>query len=173
MRRVLLVSGSTRALSTNTAFVRTAALCAPPSVETFRHGLTALPHFNPDDDREPLPPSVAALRAGIAAADGVLICTPEYAGTIPGALKNLLEWTVGGTEMTDRPTAWVNVASDPRRGHGAIDTLRTVLGYVQARIVEDACRSIPISSADVGPDGVVADPGIRAAITDVLTALVA
>jgi NAD(P)H-dependent FMN reductase len=171
--RVLLISGSTRAASTNSAVVRTAALCAPPGVRTFRHGLTALPHFNPEDDRDPLPPTVAALRAGIAASHAVLICTPEYAGTLPGSMKNLLDWTVGGTEMVDRPVAWLNVATDPRRGHGAIDTLRTVLGYVQARIVEDACRQVPVASGAVGADGLIADPGVRAALTDVLTILAA
>ncbi|SHH26238.1 NAD(P)H-dependent FMN reductase [Jatrophihabitans endophyticus] len=170
---MLLVSGSTRAASTNTALVRTAKLCAPPGVATFRHGLTALPHFNPEDDRDPLPPSVVALRSGIAAAHAVLFCTPEYAGTLPGSMKNLLDWTVGGTELTDRPVAWVNVAADPRRGHGALDTLRTVLGYVQARVVEDACRHIPVSSDAVGPDGLVADPDVRAAITEVLAVLAA
>jgi chromate reductase len=171
--RVLLVSGSTRAASTNSAFVRTAAVCAPPGIETVRYGLTALPHFNPDDDRDPLPPTVSALRAGIASSDAVLFCTPEYAGTIPGALKNLLEWTVGGTEMADRPVAWVNVAADPARGGGAHATLATVLGYVGARVVADACRSIPVPREAVGADGLIADPGIRTAIAAALSALVA
>ena len=171
--RVLLISGSTRAASTNSALVRTAAVCAPPGIETVRYGLTALPHFNPDDDRHPLPPAVAALRAGIAASHAVLICTPEYAGTLPGSMKNLLDWTVGGTEMTDRPVAWVNVAADMRRGGGAHATLATVLGYVQARIVDDACRHVPIAHEVVGPDGLIADEPTRAAIAEVLTVLAA
>lgn len=168
---MLLISGSTRSASANTALVRTAPLCAPTGVTTFRHGLTALPHFNPEDDRDPLPPSVAALRAGVAASDAVLVCTPEYAGTLPGSLKNLLDWTVGGTEMVDRPVAWVNVATDPRRGHGAAETLRTVLGYVQARVIEDACRHIPVASDLIGPDGTIADPDVRAQLANVLTTL--
>lgn len=172
-RRVLLVSGSTRSASANTALVRTAPLCAPPGVTTFRHGLTALPHFNPDDDREPLPPSVAALRAGIAASHAILFCTPEYAGTLPGSLKNLLDWTVGGSEMVDRPVAWINVATDPRRGHGASDTLRSVLGYVQARVVEDACRHVPVPSGDIDAAGLIGNEATRAAITDVLRVLAA
>jgi chromate reductase len=88
-------------------------------------------------------------------------------------MKNLLDWTVGGTEMVDRPVAWLNIATDPRRGHGAVDTLRMVLGYVQATIVEDACRHVPVSSDAVGPDGLIDDLGMRAALTDVLTVLAA
>ena len=172
-KRVLLVSGSTRSASTNSALVRTALLCAPPGVATVRYGMTGLPYFNPDDDREPLPPAVVALRAAVAASDALLFCTPEYAGSMPGALKNLLEWTVGSTVMTDKPAAWVNAAADPRRGHGANDQLVTVLGYVQARVVPNACRSVPISRELIGPDGLVADPSTRAALTDVLAGLLA
>jgi NAD(P)H-dependent FMN reductase len=171
---VLLISGSTRAASTNAALVRTAAICAPAGVSAVSYdGLTDLPHFNPDDDHDPLPPAVAALRAAIAGSTALLFCTPEYAGTLPGSMKNLLDWTVGGIEMVDRPVAWVNAAADPRRGGGAHATLATVLGYVQARVVKDACRDVPIAREAVGGDGLVADDAIRAAIRDVLAALVA
>ncbi|MDT4948111.1 MAG: hypothetical protein QOJ37_706, partial [Pseudonocardiales bacterium] len=109
----------------------------------------------------------------IAGSTALLFCTPEYAGTLPGSMKNLLDWTVGGIEMVDRPVAWVNAAADPRRGGGAHATLATVLGYVQARVVKDACRDVPVAREAVGPDGLVADEAIRAAIRDVLAALVA
>jgi NAD(P)H-dependent FMN reductase len=167
--RVLLISGSTRAASTNTAFCRTAVACAPPGVFAIRYpDIAGLPHFNPDDDHEPLPPAVTVLRAAIAAADAVVFCTPEYAGTLPGSFKNLLDWTVGGTELTGKPVAWAAVAADPRRGVGAHAALATVLGYVQARIVPEACRSVPIARELIGPDGVVADEVIRAAIATLL-----
>ncbi|MDT4910061.1 MAG: hypothetical protein QOI69_3302 [Pseudonocardiales bacterium] len=173
MANVLLVSGSTRASSSNSALLRTAVAAAPSGIATARYeGLSSLPHFNPDDDREPLPPVVAELRAAIAAADAVLFCTPEYAGTLPGSMKNLLDWTVGGTEMSDKPVAWVNAAADRHRGTGAQATLATVLGYVQARIVEKACRHVPVMPGAVGDDGLIAGEATRAAIADVLTALV-
>src|SRR5581483_2560142 len=92
-------------------------------------GLAALPAFNPDDDHDPLPPAVGELRARIAAADAVLFCTPEYAGTLPGSLKNLLDWTVGGGEMYGKPVGWINVAAEGR-GSGAAEHLAIVLGYV-------------------------------------------
>jgi chromate reductase len=170
--RVLLVSGSTRAASSNSALLRTAAACAPVGIETVLYdGLAELPHFNPDDDGEPLPPAVAALRVSIAAANAVLFCTPEYAGTLPGSFKNLLDWTVGGTEMSEKPVAWVNAAADGRRGQGALATLATVLGYVQASAVEEACRHVPVAPGAVGTDGLIADESTRSALRDVLLAL--
>jgi chromate reductase len=166
---VLLISGSTRAASTNSALLRTAASIAPDAV--LYDGLTSLPHFNPDDDRDPLPPPVAALRAAVASADAVLFCTPEYAGTLPGSFKNLLDWCVGGVEISGKPVAWVNAAADGGRGGGAHATLATVLGYVQASVVDDACRHVPVPRDAVGPDGLVRDDSVRAAIRDVLDVL--
>jgi NAD(P)H-dependent FMN reductase len=164
-RRLLLISGSTREGSTNSAFVRTAVAVAPPGVDVVAYrGLAGLPHFNPDADRDPLPPAVAALRRAIAGADGVVFCTPEYAGTLPGSLKNLLDWCVGGTELSDKRVAWINVAADPRRGAGAHAALDIVLRYVQADIAEEACASVPIARDAVGADGLIADAATRAAI---------
>jgi NAD(P)H-dependent FMN reductase len=172
--RILLVSGSTRSASTNAALVRTAAACPPDGVDaTVYAGLAELPHFNPDDDVDPLPPAVTELRAAIAAADAVLYCTPEYAGTLPGSMKNLLDWTVGGTEMTDKPVAWVNAAADSRRGGGAHATLATVLGYVQARVVEEACVDVPVARDGIGADGLISDEAARRGIKAALTALAA
>jgi chromate reductase len=169
MPRVLLISGSTRSASTNSAFVRTAAALDPDAV--LYDGLATLPHFNPDDDVDPLPGPVAALRSAIAAANAIVFCTPEYAGTLPGSFKNLLDWTVGGTEIAGKRVAWVNVAADPRRGAGALTTLLTVLGYVQADVVEAACRHIPVAREAVTDDGLIDDANVRAEIRSVLAAL--
>ncbi|MFY9865472.1 MAG: NADPH-dependent FMN reductase, partial [Trebonia sp.] len=99
--RVLLVTGSTRAGSGNTAALATVAAVAPRGVTAVMYdGLARLPAFNPDDDGVRVPREVAELRDEIAAADAVLFCTPEYAGTLPGSFKNLLDWTVG------RPAVW-------------------------------------------------------------------
>lgn len=59
--------------------------------------LADLPHFNPDDDCDPLPEPVAEMRSLLRSADAVLLSTPEYAGSLPGSFKNLLDWTVGGS----------------------------------------------------------------------------
>ncbi|WRZ88023.1 NAD(P)H-dependent oxidoreductase [Streptomyces sp. NBC_01007] len=166
---ILLLSGSLRAASTNEAVLRTAQAVAPSvRLDAVRYeGLAELPHFNPDDDTDPLPASVAVLRAAIARAAGILICTPEYAGTLPGSFKNLLDWTVGGTEISDKPVAWVNAAA-PGRGQGAEATLGTVLGYTGAAVVESACVKIPVDRGMAGPDGIIEDPGVRRRLGEVL-----
>lgn len=173
MRQVLLISGSTRAASTNSALCRTAVVCAPPGVVAECYlDLGVLPQFNLDDDHEPLPAEVARLRRAIGSADAVLFCTPEYAGTLPGSLKNLLDWTVGGTEFTSKPVAWVKAAADQRRGDGAHATLATVLAYVQATVIEDACRHVPVAREVIGTDGLITDRTTRAEITATIQTLV-
>jgi chromate reductase, NAD(P)H dehydrogenase (quinone) len=169
--RVLLVSGSTRDQSTNSAAVRTLAALAPGLVTPVCYGgLAGLPAFNPDHDGDRLPAAVASLRQEIAAATAVLFCSPEYAGTLPGSLKNLLDWTVGGGEMYGKPAAWINVAA-PGRGTGAVATLASVLGYVGADVVQEACRDITVDRAAVGPDGLVTGPGFAAAASGLWQAL--
>jgi chromate reductase len=88
--RILLVSGSLRAGSTNTALLRTARAACPDGVEAVLYeGMAALPHFNPDDDAEDaaMHPAVAELRAAVAAADALLFSTPEYAGALPAGSR--------------------------------------------------------------------------------------
>jgi chromate reductase, NAD(P)H dehydrogenase (quinone) len=165
--RVLLISGSTRNGSANSAALVTAAALAPRRVTPVLYGgLAALPAFNPDHDGDLLPPAPAALRAEIAAAAAVLFCTPEYAGTLPGSLKNLLDWTVGGGEMNEKPAAWINVAN-PGRGGGATATLASVLSYVGADVIDAACRDIPVPRDAVTQDGTVSDPRFTATVADI------
>ncbi|MEV0806677.1 NAD(P)H-dependent oxidoreductase [Micromonospora sp. NPDC050200] len=168
--RILLVPGSTRAGSTNTAALRTAHALAVPGVATTLHdALRELPAFDPDQVDAP-PAPVVALRAALAAADAVLFCTPEYAGTLPGSFKNLLDWTVGNGDLYGKPVAWVTVAA-PGRGGGAEQTLRMVLGYLNAEIVEPACVRLPLPRDGAGADGLLADAELRAGLADVLVQL--
>ncbi|MDG3017102.1 NADPH-dependent FMN reductase [Speluncibacter jeojiensis] len=167
MTTILLVSGSTRAGSANTAALRTARGVADVDCVLF-DGLTALPAFVPDGAAPPEP--VAALLSQIDGADAVLFCTPEYAGTLPGSLKNLLDWTVGGGQLAGKPVAWVNVAP-PGRGDGAVATLALVLGYVGAHVVEGACVRVPVARESVGPDGLIVDPAVREGLRGVLGVL--
>lgn len=177
MTRLVLISGSVRDGSTNTALLRAALEVLPDGVEAALYdGMTTLPHFNPDDDAEGtvLPEPVVQMRAAIDACDAVLLCTPEYAGALPGAFKNLMEWTVGGAQLYDKPVAWVNVsAGGPTSGQDAHDSLRKVLGYCGAAIAEEACTRIPVTRAAVGEDGAVADAAIRTELAGVLERLVA
>jgi chromate reductase len=173
LRRVLMVSGSLRHGSTNTALLETARACAPEGVEAVLYeSLDTLPHFNPDEDVEPLDPAVTELRAAIGAADAVLFSTPEYAGALPGSFKNLLDWTIGGGEIYEKTVGWIN-ASTLGGAANTYESLGIVLRYAGTHIVDAACVQIPLDRKAIGPDGLVADPAIRAQLTDVLTALVA
>src|SRR3954449_627789 len=168
---VLLLSGSLRDCSTNTAMLRTAQ-AVDPDTELFA-AMGALPHFSPDDDGDDLPAAVTELRAAVARVDAILVCTPEYAGALPGAFKNLLEWLVGGGEAYRKPIAWLNVSGPaaPSGGADAHDSLRKVVGYISMEIVEEACVRIPVTRDAVGDDGLIADPAIREQLAAALAAL--
>ena len=171
--RVLLISGSLRTKSTNTAVVHTAGMLAPYDVDAvvYTH-LADLPHFNPDDDRDPLHPAVAGLRSSIRAADAVLFSTPEYAGALPGSFLNLLDWAVGDDQpgsLYEKPVAWINAS--PHGAAQAHESLRTVLGYLKATIVEPACVHVPVTGSMVGDDGLIADPAVREEIARAIAAL--
>jgi NAD(P)H-dependent FMN reductase len=167
---ILLVSGSARLGSTNVAALRTAAALAADDVDTvLLEGIGELPLFNPDDDREgaTVDPRVGAMRAAVADADALLICTPEYAGALPAALKNLLEWTIGDAGTYGKPVGWINVAGPaaPSGAADAHDSLTKVLRYAGADIVADACVRAPVARDAIGPDGLVDDAEARSTIS--------
>jgi NAD(P)H-dependent FMN reductase len=172
----LLVSGSLRAASSNRAVLETAAYVAPDGISTTLYqGLATLPAFNPDDDvAERLPATVTELRDAIHAAGGLFFSTPEYAGALPGAFKNLLDWTIGDDQpgsIYEKPVGWANAS--PRGAHLAHESLRAVLGYAHATIVEDACVHVPVTPADIGADGLLVPAGHRATLAAALHALAA
>lgn len=172
--RLLLLSGSTRHGSINTAVLRTAQALTPVGmVAELYDGINDLPAFDPDDDHEPLPPAVDALRRRLGAADAVLVCTPEYAGALPGSFKNLLDWTVGGGEFYGKPVAWINASSAaaPTGGADAHASLQKVLGYVGAHVVDAGCLRLPLSRAAMGADGMIVDSGARTEISAALDAI--
>jgi len=172
--RVLLVSGSLRARSTNTAVLRTAQAVAPDDVVTVLYdNVGNLPQFNPDADESPFPAAVADLRRRIRAADALLFSTPEYAGGLPGPLKNLLDWTIGDDDpgsIYEKPVAWINASV--RTAADAHESLHKVLGYAHASIVEAACAHIPVTSAMVGDEDLIRDGAVRDVIARSLAELV-
>src|SRR4051812_31384140 len=108
--KLLAISGSLRDVSSTAALVRAVARLAPANVTVEGFGVGALPHFSPDLDVEPLPEPVAALRAAIGAAAGLVITSPEYAHGMPGALKNALDWVVSATEPIDKPVLLISAS---------------------------------------------------------------
>lgn len=173
---ILLISGSTRDGSTNTAAIRAAASGAPPAIQCrIYDGMTSLPHFNPDDEELRLPDVARELRDQIERADAVLISTPEYAGAMPGALKNLLEWTIGAPigdgSLYSKPMGWINVSPRPNGARTTYESLRIVLGYAHADLVESACATIPVPRAMINEDGVITDADTTARIVEVVVNL--
>jgi len=134
-------------------------------------GMGQLPHFNPDDDVDPLPDAVIDLRARIAAATAILFSTPEYAGAMPGSLKNLLDWTVGGVEISDKPVGWINISPTPDGAARTYESLLTVLQYTGARVITAACAHIPVPRTAISVEGVIDDPHLRAEISAVVRTL--
>src|SRR3982750_4349625 len=133
MMRILLVSGSTHEGSLHTAVLRAAVRFAPPEVTaTVFDGLRSLPAYVPEEATRPS--SVALLQHLVGAADAVLFSTPEYAGSLPGSLKNLLDWLGDGGALDGKPVAWLSVSA-PGQDEGARAALETVLGHGNARML--------------------------------------
>lgn len=166
--RLLAISGSLRPGSSNTTLLRAAARLAPDGVDIhFYSGLADLPHFNPDLDREPAPLAVADLRSQLAASDGVLISSPEYAHGVPGTLKNALDWLVGSGELVYKPVALLSAS--PRSVY-AQASLRETLTVMTASLVEAASVTIPLPSNRIGEDDIVSNPEFCQALRAALTA---
>ncbi len=107
--KILAISGSLRTKSSNILLLQAAARLAPEGMSVALYqGLGELPHFNPDLDGELLPEKVKELRALLAAVDGVLISSPEYAHGIPGSLKNALDWLVSDVEFAGKRVVLIN-----------------------------------------------------------------
>ena len=169
MIRLLAISGSLRAVSTNSALLQAAALLAPPGLSiAFYDGIAGLPHFNPDLDTEPLPAPVVEWRRRIAEADGLLISSPEYARGIPGSLKNALDWLVSGPEHPGKPIAFFHASE---RGTASQAALRLVLETMGTRVVDAASITIPLLGKQTDAAEIASDPSIAAKISDALDAL--
>jgi len=155
MIRLLAISGSLRAASTNSTLLRAAHLLAPNGMVIEHYeGLGGLPHFNPDLDVDPPPLAVAAWREAVRLADGLLISSPEYARGIPGSLKNALDWLVSSEVFPEKPVALFN-SSD--RSVAMQAALRLTLETMSARLVDEATITIPLLGKSTEAAAVAAD----------------
>jgi chromate reductase len=138
--RILGISGSLRRDSYNTRLLRTAAQHMPPGVELeIWDGLKAVPPYDEDDDRQPAPPAVQALREAIEDADALLIATPEYNGSVPGQLKNAIDWAsrpAGHGALRNKPSAVIGATMGMFGAVWAQADLRRILATAGARVVE-------------------------------------
>jgi chromate reductase len=142
--RIVAISGSLKHSSANSTLVRALGDAAPRSVFVWER-LGELPHFTPDDDGgEP----VASLRDAVTGADAVLIATPEYAGGMPGSLKNALDWLVGTGELYDKTVVVLSAAPSAERGGNARRWVEEVVGMQGAHVA----LSTTVAPADEVPD---------------------
>lgn len=134
--RILAVCGSLQARSGNLSLLNAAAASAPPGVEVVLFaGLGDLPHFNPDLEAGGVPESVTRWRQALADSAAVLIACPEYGFSLPGALKNAIDWAIGSGELEGKVVAITAAVPSPERGRRGLQALRDTLSAVRATIV--------------------------------------
>nr|WP_316638713.1 NADPH-dependent FMN reductase [uncultured Roseateles sp.] len=166
--QVLALCGSLRAASLNAALLRTAARLAPPGIRvTVFDGMAALPLFNPDLDAQ-APPAAQRLRDAVAAADALLIASPEYAHGVTGVIKTALDWLVSQEAFVDKPVAVLNASP---RAHHADAALRETLKTMSALIVEDASVSIALLGSKMSKSEMVESPAVSGSLKSALAAL--
>lgn len=160
--RILAISGSLRAQSTNTSLLEALRLRAPDGVEVLLYDrLEQIPPFNPDLEMTQELPAVLHFRAALQWAEAVVFSTPEYAHGIPGSLKNALDWVVGTGELSRKPVTLVNASG---RGVYAQAALREVLKTMDAVFVEAAEATIDLQGRKLTAEQITADPGLAAGI---------
>lgn len=174
--RILGISGSLRRGSHNTNLLRAAAELLPPGVdlEVF-DGLRDVPPYDADRDLEPGDPAVARLRQAIASADAVLIATPEYNGSIPGVLKNALDWAsrpFPDSVLRGKPVAVVGASTGLFGAVWAQAETRKVLGIIGADVIE---HELPVGQAETAfaEDGELVEAEQQQLLADLVRVLAA
>ena len=146
---VLGLSGSLREDSHNTRLLLAAAELLPAEASFVRFSdLKAIPPYDPDEDRGERPAPVLHLMEAVRAADAVLVATPEYNHSIPGQLKNALDWLsrpLAESPLREKPAAVIGASTGMFGAVWAQAEARKVLGAIGARVID---RELPVPSAD-------------------------
>ena len=173
--RILGISGSLRAGSYNTNLLRAAAEAAPAGVElVLWEGLREIPPYDSDLDVEPAPEPVRRLREAIAGADALLFATPEYNASVPGQLKNAIDWAsrpFPESALRGRPAAVVGAATGSFGGVWAQADLRKILGTAGARVLE-AAVAVPKAAEAFDERGHLLSEEARVALHGLVTELI-
>jgi NAD(P)H-dependent FMN reductase len=158
-KKILAISGSTRKNSTNHSLISAIAELTARDLDiSMFKSIADLPHFDPDRNMEDVPGVVVDFRRQISQADGVIICTPEYAHGVPGALKNAIDWTVSSSDLYHKPTVLITASSDGRFGHQSLlETLRVI----EAKDVEQLQLQIQFVKTKVDSSGRIIDERTR------------
>jgi chromate reductase len=174
--RILAISGSLRDGSYNTALLRALREEAPEGVDVdLWHGLKVIPPYDQDDDVVPGPEAVEAFRELVRESDAIVFSTPEYNSSIPGALKNALDWgsrPVATNVFRNKPVAVISASAGAFGGIWAGAELRKVLGAMGARVTV-AELAVGHAQDKVGEDGTITDSDLRQGLRDALQTVVA
>jgi NAD(P)H-dependent FMN reductase len=153
--KILAISGSTRKESSNLNLIKAIADLTSEIFDiTVFEGLATLPHFNPDLDNENVPREITDFRNQLREADGILICTPEYAIGVPGSLKNAIDWTVSSMEFSKKPVALITASLSGEKAH--LSLLGTLL-IIEAHLTDDTQLLIPYIKTKVTKDYKITD----------------
>jgi chromate reductase len=174
--RILAISGSLRDGSSNTGLLRALREEAPAGIEVeLWDGLKDIPPYDADDDVVPGPADVEAFRELVREVDAVFFATPEYNSSIPGQLKNALDWgsrPLATNSFRNKPVAVISSSAGAFGGVWAAAELRKVLGAMGARVTE-AELSVGHASEKFDDNGKLADDEVRQGLRDALDTLVA
>jgi chromate reductase, NAD(P)H dehydrogenase (quinone) len=176
MMKVLAISGGLRRDSHNRTLLRAAAELLPPPVELeIFDGLKAVEPYDEDDDKDAGPAGARRLREAIASADAVLIATPEYNSSVPGQLKNAIDWAsrpLGTNALWGKPVAVVGASTGTFGAVWAQAEVRKTLGASGARVIE---HDLPIGHAHEAftEDGRLGDVELRDRYVEILDELIA
>lgn len=168
-KKILAICGSTRQVSANLQIIKALEAIAGTAWElTLYTSLTALPYFNQDVTDEEVQSSVKEFRKAIDSADAVLICTPEYVFSLPGILKNALEWTVSTTVFSDKPTALITASSSGEKAH---ESLLLVMKTLGVKTTDDTCLWIPGVKSKLDAEGRVMNETLKTQLEKLVDAL--
>lgn len=156
MKNIFAISGSLREGSSNHSILQFLARIIPTEDNyTIYDRLRDIPAFDPGIDTDSLPAPVADFREKLSQADGIIICTPEYAFGVPGALKNALDWTVSSGSFSGKPTALITASTG---GENAHEAMIKILGAIDAKLVPETKLLIQFVRSKINASGNVTDP---------------
>ena len=155
LKKILAICGSTRKTSSNLNLINAIKDLTKErfQISTFE-GLAEIPHFNPDLDNEHPPETVTSFRNQLRDAEGILICTPEYAMGVPGTLKNAIDWTVSSCEFSHKPVALITASSLGENGH---ESLMKTLRIIESKITDQTQLVISYVKTKVSRDNKITD----------------
>lgn len=169
-KKLFAICGSTRAQSANLSIIQyVAGIVADQAEVEIYSDLAALPHFNPDLDKGRAPEIVEELRSKIEDADGIIICTPEYVFSLPGSLKNAIEWCVSTTIFSEKPVALITASASGAKAH---ESLQLVMKTIYADLREETQLLIQGAKGKVNDKGEITDENTALKLQMLASALV-